>query len=343
MNAADAENMKKNNFFFSLCLILSSFFVVHTANAQFAVSANRIFLEMSPEHPAPGDIVRISTDSPIVDLAVSNLQWFMNDKIFSEGAGLQAITVQAGTIGSETHIAVVANSPDGTSASGEAFIRPVEVDLLWESDSYVPPFYRGRAQPSAGTSLRLHALARFNPPGTPQVPERDLIYTWKQNDSAMPLASGRGKSSAILPSPTLFDTDTIEVVVSALDGSKAGGGRAVISSVEPVLELYENHPLFGVMFNRALSDATAIPDSERTFSAFPYFAEASSADDARLNYSWTVNGNDIPADEQRRSELTVNADKSDGLAQIALSITHAVNLYMQSSGRWGVSLGTSVQ
>lgn len=333
----------KNRTYATVLLILSSFFATHTANAQLSVAGNRIFLSTTPERPAPGDVVRISADSPLLDLASSDIKWYVNDILFNEGLGLQEIAISAGALGSETSVVATAGGADGTVASGEAFIRPVEVDLLWESDSFVPPFYRGRALPSAETSLRLHAIARFNPIESVQVPERDIIYTWKLNDTVVPAASGRGKSFAVLPSPTLFGTDSIEVIASTLDGAKEGYGRATISSVEPMLELYEKHPLFGVMYNSSLSDATAIPDTEMTFSAVPYFAEADSADDPRLNYSWAVNGNDVATDEQKRSEITVNADKSDGLAQIALSITHAVNLYMQSSGKWGVSFGPSLK
>ena len=117
----------------------------------------------------------------------------------------------------------------------------------------------------------------------------------------------------------------------------------VIPSIEPVLTLYKNHPLFGISYNQALEEAESMPDTEMSFSAVPYFAEAEGPNDPALNYSWSINGIDIGTDESRRNALTINADKSNGLARIALSVTHAVNLFMQSSGSWEVTLGASNQ
>lgn len=313
-----------------------------TTHAQFAgqTAGARIFLFLSPEYPGPNEPVRISLESTLIDLAQSEIVWYVDNKVFKRGIGVKDADILVGPLGSKTGISVTAQTPDGANASGTTVISPAEVDLLWESDSYVPPFYRGRALPSHGTSVRVHAIARFKPAGSAQIPENNILYTWKRNGSTVGSASGRGKSSVIFPSPALFSTDIIEVNASAIGGAGGGAARLQISSIEPVLVLYQNHPLFGIMYNKAFDGTISLSDTEATFSAVPYFAEAESPDDARLIYSWNVNGNDIPADVLKPSELTVNAEKSNGLAQIALSITHAANFAMRSSGIWRVSFET---
>ena len=338
----------KNSFFTATFIMVvlfgSLFFDVGSAYAQFSGGRDvRIFLSLNPEHPQPGESVRITADSPLIDISQSDIVWYVNDKAFAQNPGQKEVDIILVSLGSETHVSAVARTQDGTSASGEVFIRPAVVDLLWESDSFVPPFYRGRALPSAGTFIRANAIVHFEPAETLQTPERDIIYTWKRNGSLVQSVSGRGKSSAVFPSPTLFGTDTIEVVASALGGAKEGGARVVIPSIEPVLTLYKNHPLFGISYNQALEEAESMPDTEMSFSAVPYFAEAEGPNDPALNYSWSINGIDIGTDESRRNALTINADKSNGLARIALSVTHAVNLFMQSSGSWEVTLGASNQ
>lgn len=319
----------------SVLLFAGLLFAASPAQAQFGnQETGRLSLSMSPEHPVPNESVHVSLESALIDLTESDIVWYVNDKVYAQGPGLKETDILSGPLGSQTNISATARARDGATAAGDAVIAPAEVDLLWESDSYIPPLYRGRALPSPGTALRMHAIVRFK--SGSRAPESDVLYTWKRNGSVVKSASGRGKSSALFPSPALFATDIIEVNASTLDGSREGAARVQISSTEPVLTMYQDHPLFGIMYNNALSDITSLSDTETTFAAVPYFAEAESPDDARLMYSWSVNGRSIEADEARRSALTVNADKSDGIARIALSITHAANLAMRASHAWRI-------
>ena len=331
-----------------ICLILVvMIFSAHGAYAQSTypsdvgslsrgAQAGGVTIAISPEHPTPGSFVHLLAASFSADLDRSDIVWLANNKAMAQGPGLKEADVVAGPLGSATDITVIANGQNGNVASGEVHIRPTELDLLWESDSYVHPFYRGRTVPSAGTSLRLQAIPRFKLPGGQQMPERDLIFTWRRNGSVVQSASGRGRSSAILPSPVLFGTDTITVNAESLDGSLSGEASVQIPSTEPILELYMDHPLLGVMYHQALLPQTSIADSEMTFVAVPYFAQIQNPDDPRLAYVWRVNGNDIETDLTRPSELTINADKSNGLALIELALGHTGNLLMRSGGKWGV-------
>ncbi len=318
------------------------FLTVSVAHAQFGgIDSNtRLFLSVIPEYPGPNELARVTLQNPLMDLSVSDITWYVNNKVFARGAGMTAAGIPVGPLGSRTNISATAQTPDGFYASGNASIAPAEVDLLWESDSYTPPFYRGRALPSAGAGIRAQAIARFKTAGSLQLSERDIVYTWKRNGSVVPSLSGRGMPSAFFPAPALFGTDIVEAVASTIDGGAGGAARAEISSIEPVLALYEDNPLSGIMYNNAIDDTESLSDTEATFAAVPYFAEAESPDDPRLIYSWSVNGKKIPTDELKRSEITVNSANSNGLAQIALSLTHASNLAMSASGAWRVSFAS---
>ncbi len=340
--------LTKNGFFataFAMVVLFGTlFFATSPASAQFLSGRGaRIFLSLSPEHPQPGENVRITADSSLIDLSRSDIEWSVDDEIITRSSGQKEASITAGPLGSEARVSVVARSLDGTLASGEAFIRPAEIDILWESSSYVPPFYRGRALPSAGTFVRAHAIVRFKPERETQISGSDIIFTWKRNGSVVQSASGRGRSSALLSAPTLFGVDTIEVNAVTIDGALEGQESVRIPSIEPVLTLYKDHPLFGIMYHQALTDTTFVPDIEMAFAAVPYFAEAKSPDDPRLIYSWRINGNDVAADESKRSSLTINADKSAGVAQIGISLKHATNWFMQSSGAWEITFGSPIK
>jgi len=207
------------------------------------------------------------------------------------------------------------------------------VELLFDSDSYTPPFYRGRALPSAGTNLHLQAIPRFGSP-------RTLTYTWKRNSVVLGSISGIGKSSVTIPAPDLFGTDTISVDVSSQDNTERGGASVTISSKDPVLVLYEDQPLFGIRLHRALAPQDSVRDVETTFAAIPYFARTQSPNDSHFSYAWTVNGQVIAPNQKTPSEITINAKNSTGRAQISLDLTSSADILMQSHGSWTVTFGS---
>lgn len=214
---------------------------------------------------------------------------------------------------------------------------PNNIDLLIDSDSYTPPFYRGRALPSAGTQLRVQARTYFRRSDGSLVPPSSIVYTWRQNGEVVGSVSGLGKQTAILPSPTLYGTDTISV--SAISSDRAFSGTALVrlSSVQPVLNLYQDHPLFGILYHQAMGAHTSIPDSEMTFAAVLYFAQSNGPSDPRLQYKWRVDDLAVPTSSAQASEITINADKSSGVAAIALSVAHSTNYFMNPRGTWSVS------
>jgi len=332
-----------------LLLLTCAVFVAAVAHLPAVASAQAgldlifgvdLTLELSPSHPAPGESVHAKARSTLVDLSETALRWSANGKTIAEGVGISDVDVVAGSLGSETRLMVTASDAGLEFASAEAFIRPVELDLLWESDSYVPPFFRGRALPSAGTSLRFEAIPRFLRGGF-STPVRDIIFTWRRNGYVIGAVSGRGKARAVIESPPLFGTDTISVEAKTSDGSLQGAASARIPALQPRIALYQNHPVFGIAYHQALLAEDRIPEIEATFAAVPYFAEAASPDTASLRYEWRVNDIKIENDPERPSQLTINASGSTGRALIELALTHVTNLFLNSSGSWGISLQSS--
>ena len=326
----------RSKMFFLLVFLVFPAGLIH---AQIAVPSTdgRITISMTPENPVPNGYVRLSALSSTIDMERSDVTWYADNTLIAQGIGQTEADVSAGPLGSEVVVAVVAQSADGMVASGQAFIRPTELDLLWESDSYTPPFYKGRVLPSAGTKIRAQAIANLKLPDGTLVPESGIAYTWRRNGSVIQTASGRGRSFAVFPAPALFGTDLIEVEAVSADGMLAGKTAVRIPSVEPVLLLYEDHPLFGILYGKALGQAATVKDAEVTFAAVPYFAEAVSPDDSQLAYNWTVNGERVPADYIRPSAVTINSEGSSGSARLALSLTRARNWNMKAEGEWQIS------
>ncbi len=293
-----------------------------------------LLLEITPTHPTPGNIVQISAHSTLLDLTGATVTWYENGKQIESGIGLATIEVTAGPLGSDTIIRVVAEA-DGELSQADARIRPVEIDLLWESDSLVPPFHRGRALPSAGTTLHLEAIPYFKKPDGSSVQVRDITFTWKRNGYVEQRVSGRGKARVSLPAPSLFGADSISVEARA--GEMEGVASVRIPSTEPVIVLYEEHPLFGMMYHRAIPAAAVMPEVEASFAAVPFFADARGAGDPSFLYDWKVNGNSIESDPEQPNRITINASNSSGTARLELALTHATNFFLSAFGSWNIT------
>jgi len=291
-------------------------------------------IALDPQYPEPGETVRLSIESSGIDLRRSIVVWYANGREIARGDDLTEATVIAGTVGQSTQIEVAATDQQGITASAQATIIPAEAELLWETDSFIPPLYNGRALPGSGTTIRFQALARF---GVFPTPEKDLIFTWYRNDALVQSASGRGKSSAVFPGPLLFGTDTIRVRVERVVGEGITEASATYTSQDPQPLLYENHPLFGVLYHRALQGEAQTIESELKITAVPLFANT--RDVSNLSYEWKLNGTSIVPSPTEPQTLTIDAGTYTGPVRVDLAITSFDDIYLHAVGAWNILFG----
>jgi hypothetical protein len=221
--------------------------------------------------------------------------------------------------------------------SSPAASPPSPVDLLFESNSYTPPFYQGRALPSPGALVHVVAIAHLNDGGAP-VPESNILYTWRVDNRVQGSLSGAGKSSIVLPAPTLFGSNVISVDAQEIGGSAHGSASLTVSSVDPQLALYLDDPLSGIGYYDALGAQNTISGTEATFAAVPYFVAASTLAYSQFSWDWLVNDQSVGAGSG--NELTINAQNSAGTASLSLSLTSRANPLLDAQGSWNLSFET---
>lgn len=323
---------------FALCL-MGVF--AGSAHAQLGLpgATNALTISFSPADPQPQGTVDLQVQSSIFDIGESAIVWRINGKTTVQGKGASSASASAGALGSETLVEVSVTAQDGTMASARTTIIPTELDLLIDADSYVPPFYRGRPRPSAGTNLRVQALPHFKRAGT-FLSASALTYTWRRNGDLLGSLSGRGKSSAIIPVEHLYGSDTISVEVRSDDGLLSHTASLSLAATEPIIELYEDHPLYGVLYNRALPASAFVNETEMTFVAVPFFVQAKSLYDPALSFSWRVNTANIPPNLTDPNKITINAKNSSGIALVELGLTHASNYYLDVKDAWNITFSS---
>jgi len=305
------------------------------AHAQFMLPgfSGAARIAMDPSYPRPGDTVKLSLESSLIDLDTSSLSWRIDGKPVPSTD--KTITTIAGPLGSVTNIDAQITTREGSVISTSASIVPTRIDILYDGNSYVPPFYEGRALPAAGGTFKLEAVPYFKKQSGASVPVSDIIFTWKRNGEVIGSVSGRGKASVIISSPYLFGHDTITVNAESVDGSFTGETSIIVSSAEPVVRLYEDHPLYGLRLDQAIATTSSIIGHEVTLSAIPFFSTARTPTDDALTYDWRVNGMSISTGDDTKNSLTLGAP-AGGQANLSVSLSHATNIFFSADAAWTI-------
>ncbi len=322
------------------CVVSTPLFAL--AALEFPNLGEPVIIKMTPETVAPGGEVIISAESFLVDLDRSAILWLVDGKPAEGASNKKTFKTKAGALGSEKIVSFISEDSSGTRSESEIVLRPVELELLWESDSYTPPLYSGRAMNSPGSNMIAHALVRFVRANGATVPEGDIVYTWSFNGRVFGSASGRGHTTIKIPISGLYGDDIVSVDAVSLDGLFRATMNARAPSYEPFLVMFPYKPLFGIDYNNAVSNTAALPGREEGFAVIPYFSRSSSPRDRGLTYHWTIGGVDVPTDAITPFLITLAlGDQSAGVTSLEVLLENSYNILQTVRRSWNITLGVT--
>jgi hypothetical protein len=257
--------------------------------AQDFPTASLLELSLVPENPEPGQLVKLSVASYTYDLDHSKITWLVDGVEKKTQFGLRDFNTNAGRNGQKTTIKVVVETPDGPKEI-EVFFIPSVVDLIYESMSYTPPFYKGRAlNPNQGVVI-VTALPQLIKDSGEKIPAQNIVYSWKKDGQVMQADSGVGKNSFILFGTIPIRDIIVAVSASSLDGNTIASKQINITNVSPKILFYEDSPIYGIMFNKAISGTVRMFTDEFKVKSFPYFMTVGYSQSPDLKYTWDING-----------------------------------------------------
>lgn len=194
------------------------------------------------------------------------------------------------------------------------------IPLVWESDTYTPPFYKGKALSPSDSGSRIIAL----PPST--FGPDTATYTWKFNGRVLGSQSGVGvKTLTLAGSPFTADRFVVVTVKSA-DGTQEGTGTLRIPSSKPKVLVYEDSPLSGVHFESALEEFFGQTEADISLLAYPLFFSTNDRLSG-LVYKWVVGGQSIS--EGGEGEIVARSDIA-GTSTVQVSIRSLNNVLQQA-------------
>jgi len=285
---------------------------------------------MAPETPGPGEQVLIEAGGVGSLLGNAQITWTNNGTIAAQGAGLTKYTFTTGALGSHTTIGVTIASDQGTFTHTFSF-SPSLLNLVWEANTTVPPFFKGKALYSAGSSLKVVALPVVYS-GTSRIAASALSYQWTLNGDPQQGASGLGHSSFSFVGSQLNNAE--DVSVDAYYGAtKVAHGEVVVPATNPQLVFYQRDPLRGLLLDLAFPNSVVLQGQELTVQAVPYYFSRSDSASGQLSYSWLLNGNDATGPDANQGILTLRqTGAGQGSAQITATLQDTnTNAFVQSA------------
>ncbi|MBI1999204.1 MAG: hypothetical protein HYS74_00930 [Parcubacteria group bacterium] len=327
------------SFFAKTCIAAFALAFYATVHAQ-VPNIGVLTVTATPEFPGARTEVKLTLDTSSVDLNRSTVSWTVGGRRAAEGRGIKTLTVTTGAFGSSLRISATATSPEGRRVVGEITLRPADVDLLWEADTYTPPFYRGKALPSSGSALVITAFPHFVLADGTRVRDNDVIYTWSKNRRVLGGDSGFGKQTLALDGPERFFDAEITVKASSLQGTFTAQRTIRLAAVEPRVLLYRRHPLLGVLYERSLGGTEPLAENELTVRVEPYYF---SRDDRAngLQYSWELNDEPFLPPQKDTEVVFRSEGGTSGSARVGVSITNAARIFQRAAASLFITFGQS--
>ena len=324
------HNIRMVRFFLILAAAASFFLFAAEAYAQ-TLGASPLQFSVSPEVPGPGDTVLIEISGVGTFLGDANITWQQDGKTVKSGLGESSFTFKAGPLGSQTTIkATINSSSQGISTKSFTF-RPSSVYLVWEADTSIPPWFKGKALYSAGSSFTVTALPQVVSGGR-SISANNFSYRWSQNGTPIPQISGTGKNVAKLQGSWLSSSETVDVDIYSGDTAVAHG-EITLPAVKPGILFYVSDPLRGTLFDTALQNSISLSGSEFTLDAEPYYFSNSSLASGAAPYAWTLNGNEVTGLQSAYGLLTlrqIGSGAGQALVDVSVQNTDS-DKYVQSA------------
>ena len=206
-------------------------------------------------------------------------------------------------------------------------LSPADVDLIYEAQTYAHPFFKGKKLYTNESVIRFIAIPNFVNSNGNKISESNLVYTWKINGSVQQSASGYGKNTFSTKGNMIERPSAVSVDVSALNSPLIASQSIRYKSIEPEVVLYENNPLLGIMYDKAISGKFLLERPQVDFEAVPYFFSTETKDGPNLKYRWKINGSHVSTKTVNENYLLLqNNQNIEGRAFVSLVLEHSQNL-----------------
>jgi hypothetical protein len=288
----------------------------------------QVTIDVSPQFPKANEIVNITTSAFGTNLNTATISWSINGRVIESGVGVTKFSVNSGNYGETKNVSVSIQPAGQPNITRTTTIAPQEVSIIYEAESYIPPFYKGKGLFNKEGTVKFVAMPNMTSSSGVRLNPTTLTYRWIINDTVQGSLSGYGKNFYIYRGSILGDAVKVEVEVSSADGKTKGRGIILTSPQSSEALFYEKNPLYGILYNKEISsNPFTLQDSEVTLKVEPLFLSSKSS----LEYTWAINGGVIPVPAQQDFVTLRNTTGQQGSSLISIIINNSTHLLQKVS------------
>ncbi len=324
--------------FLLLLIILAPLATIAQSGDILSQIERSLVVTVSPDSPKPSEQVTLHFGNTVFfNVENSYIVWSLDGKRELEGVGETEFTFTTGALGSLS-LVDVSISPEGLSPiRRQLLIIPSGVDIIFEAETYTPPFYKGKAGFTEEAGLVLAAIPHVYDENGRKLPPASLTYKWSRNGNIVGISSGEGKSSLRFKGSYLAGTENIKVEVTSAGNTVKATASLVLKPENPKVLVYENNPLYGIIYNRAISDQFRLLETEVSLTAIPYFF-SKQPESGNIIMEWLVNGSPFAGESGDTITLRNEAGTS-GKSSVEISVNNLKERFQQAEENLLINFG----
>ncbi len=309
-------------------------------SSAFAIKDEHITIKTKPSYPNANQFVTVSVGSHITDLGDAEILWFLNGLLQKKGVGETSFTFETGDLGETSNIIAQITSPHFSPIEKTINIRPAEVDLFWEADSYTPPFYKGKALRSYGSGLKVVAVPSFIDDNGGLIDHKKLSYRWELEGFVLGSRSGKGKNTIYLSGEEVLMQDLLVLEVYSIDNRIKAKRGITLADYDPKIIFYEEDPLLGTNYDHAITGDFNLSRDEIVVRAIPYFFSTFDVLGGGLEYNWSLNNERL--NDFKDSVITLRQGGDEGgVASLYLQIENIYKILQSTSDGFNINFTRS--
>lgn len=323
---------------FSLFLSVSFFIYFLYFNSISAAinfpSSNDFNILLSNRYPYPNEEIEAKAKDASFDLNRSYIAWYVDGKLMSEGRGNDKINFKTGEAGSKTNLTAAIQTPSGGNVKKSVILNIADIDLLWQTNTYTPYFYKGKSFAAQLSEVRMGAFVYFNSPNKKTASE-NLFFKWFLNDNLE--SQGQGKDAFVFKTGVFNDDNyNVKVEISSSDNKLFQQKSTTLAVQKPEILFYEYSPLEGIKYEQNISQFKNPVGEYKQFIAEPFFVPDEKKEG--LNYEWSVNGQKLKNLNKPLNIINFSSEQGQqGVYNVSLTISYE-NLLEKISGGFSVNL-----
>ncbi|MES3031971.1 MAG: hypothetical protein V4699_01880 [Patescibacteria group bacterium] len=317
--------MNLRSLLFVIVLICASFPI-----GSSAAPTDSILIDIVPPNPAPHENTNITLKSYAYNLDSVLISWSLNGKTVSSGIGKKSFSTTAPAAGGEASVVATINLPDGPIQT-KISIRPSVMVLLWQADdSYVPPFYKGKAMPTPDSEVKVVAMPEIRSGGVNVSPE-NMTYYWKKDYTNNVDGSGYGKNFFVFTNDYLEDSNNISVTAGTIDQKSSSQASIDIGMMQPKILFYKKDSALGTIWEKSLTDGHRVEGSE-TIEAVPYFISPKQIMSPALVWNWFINDSRVTLTSYRKNLMPLQVQNGvSGTSKLRLEINNQDKIFQTTT------------